>query len=39
MPKELIGQYQYYTEANTDKLINTIGDYKFKTIEEYINAC
>jgi len=38
MPANLIGQYQFYTCADTTKLINSIGNYKFKTIQEYINA-
>lgn len=38
MPANLIGQYQFYTCADTTKLINSIGNYKFKTIQEYIDA-
>lgn len=38
MPANLIGQYQFYTCADNSKLINSIGDYKFKTIQEYIDA-
>lgn len=36
IPKNLINQYQYYTCADTKKLISIIGKYKFKTIKEYI---
>ena len=38
LPTHLQGQYQYYTCANIDKLINSIGEYKFKTVQEYIDA-
>ena len=36
MPKELKGQYQKFTKANNSKLIEAIGDYKWETIEEYV---
>ncbi len=36
IPNNLIGQYQMYTCANTDKLLNFI-DYKFITVKEYID--
>ena len=35
-PEHLQGKYQYYTCADIKKLISIIGDYKFKTIKEYI---
>jgi len=38
MPDKLKLQYQYFTEANIDKLSNTIGEYKFMSIEEYVNG-
>ena len=38
LPEHLVGQYQYYTCADNTKLINSIGEYKFKTIQEYIDA-
>jgi ADP-L-glycero-D-manno-heptose 6-epimerase len=38
LPEHLRGKYQYYTCADNSKLINSIGDYKFKTIQEYIDA-
>ena len=36
IPKNIINQYQYYTCADTKKLISIIGKYKFRTIKEYI---
>ena len=38
LPEHLKGQYQFFTCADNSKLINSIGPYKFKTVEEYINA-
>jgi ADP-L-glycero-D-manno-heptose 6-epimerase len=38
MPDALKGQYQEYTKADTTKLFNTIGSYKFLTPNEYINS-
>ena len=38
LPEHLKGQYQFITCADNSKLINSIGPYKFKTVEEYINA-
>lgn len=36
-PNHLKNKYQYYSRANTDKLrANLIGDYRFKTIREYL---
>lgn len=41
MPKEIESQYQNFTQANVEKLLSKIGDYKFTTLEEgvydYIN--
>lgn len=34
MPERLKKQYQYFTQADTDKLKSAIGDYKFMTLEE-----
>ena len=36
LPDNLKNQYQYYTQANVEKLSNTIGEYKFRTVEEFI---
>jgi ADP-L-glycero-D-manno-heptose 6-epimerase len=36
MPDALNGQYQAYTQSNNDKLLSAIGDYKFKTVQEWI---
>jgi len=36
LPDNLKGQYQYHTQANIEKLSNTIGEYKFRTVEEFI---
>jgi len=36
MPDALKGQYQAYTQSNNDKLLSVIGDYKFKTVQEWI---
>lgn len=36
MPKNLVKQYQYYTKADIEKLSNTIGEYKFKPVEDFI---
>lgn len=37
-PKELVGQYQAYTCADTTRLRSIIGDYKFKTIDDYLKS-
>src|SRR5690554_4175970 len=34
MPEKLRGQYQYFTEANMDKLAKALPDFQFKTLEE-----
>ena len=34
MPEALRDQYQYYTEAKTDKLLNIFPDFKFHSLEE-----
>jgi ADP-L-glycero-D-manno-heptose 6-epimerase len=36
LPDNLKGQYQYHTQANIEKLSNTIGEYKFRPVEEFI---
>lgn len=36
MPEILQGKYQYFTEANMDKTLKAIGDYKFFTLEEAV---
>lgn len=36
MPKELKGQYQKLTKADNSKLIEVIGDYKWQTVEQYV---
>ena len=36
MPKELVGQYQKYTKADNSKLLGVIGDYKWKSVKQYI---
>ena len=36
MPKELVGQYQKYTKADNSKLLEVIGDYKWKSVKQYI---
>lgn len=37
MPKELQGQYQYFTEANMDKLAKVLPDFKFLSLEDAVN--
>jgi ADP-L-glycero-D-manno-heptose 6-epimerase len=37
MPNDLKGKYQYYTEANLDKILATGFDLKFKNLEEGVN--
>jgi len=37
MPHHLQGQYQPFTQADTEKLLEQIGDHKFWTVEEYLN--
>jgi len=36
MPKDLIGQYQRLTKANNSKLLKVIGDYKWKSVKDYV---
>ena len=36
MPDILKSQYQEYTQSNNDKLLSVIGNYKFKTVQEWI---
>lgn len=36
MPKELKGQYQKLTKADNSKLLGVIGDYKWQTVEQYV---
>ena len=36
MPKELKGQYQKFTKADISKLNEIIGDYKWKSVSEYV---
>jgi len=38
VPKELEGIYQMYTRSNNNKLSKKIGDYKFITPEEFVEA-
>ena len=37
MPNDLKGKYQYYTEANLDKILSTGFNLKFKNLEEGVN--
>ena len=37
MPDDLKGKYQYYTEANLDKILSTGFNLKFKNLEEGVN--
>ncbi|MDC0127673.1 ADP-glyceromanno-heptose 6-epimerase [Methylophilaceae bacterium] len=37
MPNDLKGKYQYYTEANLDKILSTGLNLKFKNLEEGVN--
>ncbi len=37
MPKELQGQYQYFTEANMKKLNSVLPDFKFSSLEEAVS--
>ena len=37
MPKELQGQYQYFTEANMNKLNKVLPDFKFLSLEEAVS--
>ena len=37
MPSDLKGKYQYYTEANLDKILATGFNLKFKNLEEGVN--
>jgi nucleoside-diphosphate-sugar epimerase len=36
-PKELEGQYQLYTRADTTKLRNIVGNYKFISVEDFLS--
>ena len=36
IPDKLKNQYQYYTQANIEKLNSTIGEHKFRTVEEFV---
>ena len=36
MPKELKGQYQKFTKADNSKLLEVIGDYNWKTVQQYV---
>lgn len=36
MPKQLVGQYQRFTKANNSKLLKVIGDYKWKSVKDYV---
>ena len=36
MPKELKGQYQKFTKADNSKLLEIIGDYKWQTVQQYV---
>ena len=36
MPEELKNQYQYFTEANTEKLTSQLSDFKFQDLESSI---
>jgi len=38
IPPHIQGQYQFFTCADNSKLTNSIGSYKFKTVQEYIDA-
>lgn len=37
MPVELRNQYQYYTQASTNKLLKFLPDFKFRSLEDSIN--
>tara|TARA_B100000519_G_scaffold172463_1_gene159286 strand:- start:1399 stop:2241 length:843 start_codon:yes stop_codon:yes gene_type:complete len=37
MPKELKGQYQKFTKADNSKLLEVVGDYKWQTVEQYVD--
>jgi len=37
MPKELKGQYQKFTKADNSKLLEAVGDYKWQTVEQYVD--
>jgi len=36
MPKELKGQYQKFTKADNSKLLEIIGEYKWKSVKQYV---
>ena len=36
MPKELKGQYQKFTKADNSKLAEIIGEYKWKSVKQYV---
>ncbi len=36
MPKELKGQYQKFTKADNSKLLEIIGEYSWKSVNEYV---
>tara|TARA_R110002020_G_scaffold328434_1_gene544402 strand:+ start:1314 stop:2162 length:849 start_codon:yes stop_codon:yes gene_type:complete len=36
MPKELIGQYQKLTKADNSKLMEIIGEYEWKSVNQYV---
>jgi len=36
MPENLKGQYQAYTKSDNTKLLSILGNYKFKTVQEWI---
>jgi ADP-L-glycero-D-manno-heptose 6-epimerase len=36
MPKELKGQYQKFTEADNSKILDIVGEYQWKSVEQYV---
>jgi ADP-L-glycero-D-manno-heptose 6-epimerase len=37
-PEHLVGKYQYYSCANTDKLRTLIGDYEFVKVKDFVST-
>lgn len=37
-PEHLVGKYQYYSQANTEKLRTLVGDYKFIKVKDFVST-